>query len=139
MATDTRELQILFGDAVRELRKAKLLTDSEQSQERARFDEKLSRREVTTVAETRREIEALRERLNGRRPPGTLPAKGRVGHTAKFPSDQAAKGFARAFRVNSGAYAVTVSGKTVNFKAHPSDHRLAGLERGAVAWGGTIG
>lgn len=54
-----RELQILFGDALRDLRKRRRLTTVERSEEQLRFEDKLSRRDVVTDADLAREIVAL--------------------------------------------------------------------------------
>jgi hypothetical protein len=55
-----RELQILFGDALRDLRKRRRLTTVERSQEQLTFEDKLSSRRVVTDADLAREIAALR-------------------------------------------------------------------------------
>lgn len=134
MADDFRKLQQMFGEAVRGFRQKKLLTNSEQSRLRADFDDKLSRQDVATVADARREIERLSESLNGRKAPKSLSAKGRKTFSATFPSEDDAAGFLRLWRVkDTGAYGMKRDGKS-----HPDDHRRHAVGSGAEAWGGKV-
>jgi hypothetical protein len=128
----------VFRAAAGKLRAERLLTQDERAREVSAFEDKVSRRQVTTAEEADREIADMRDRYAARRAPGDLPAKGRRDGSASFPDEQAAAGFVKNFSKDSGAYSMKRDGKRVTFKAHPDDHRLAALETGARAWGGSL-
>jgi hypothetical protein len=135
---NTHDFITKFRTAAGKLRTDRLLGPDEKGREISAFEDKISRREVTTIEDVNREIAALEGRYAGRRAPADLSPKGRKERVATFPTEEAAAGFAKNFRKDSGAYGMKRDGKRVTFKAHPDDHRLTATIHGAEAWGGSV-